>query len=431
MSTKHVIVIALSLIITALVFVRGILPGFTTIGTDFPNYYTSARLVMEGSAADSLYSTTWFQKQIERFGITQQGKFSPFPPPTALAYIPVAFFNPLNALRIVTAANILFLLLSILLLQKILKCDIWDAALVVLLAGSGLINCFRFGQMYIALSLSIIAGFYFFRTKRPMLAGICFGLFIPIKYFAAVVVLYFALKKQGRLVIASAITACTILGISIITLGWNIHTQFLFTEAPKHLASNLILQTPFSFTFQSWDSLFRTLFVFDSQFNPTPLFDSPPLYIGSKLVVSSFLVIFTSWMMYKGKQRHEDVSFEQLSVSIIIIAGILISPASATYHLLLLWLPAGLMLTLLHRFGRKREWFLFLGLYGIIGFIPYSIFSGFDGKGALTALAYPRLFLVSVLYVLTAKSIFSYIESIRTEANKADLEVFNKRELKP
>jgi hypothetical protein len=135
--------------------------------------------------------------------------------------------------------------------------------------------------------------------------------------------------------------------------------------------------------------------------------------------------------MYKGKQRHEDVSFEQLSVSIIIIAGILISPASATYHLLLLWLPAGLMLTLLHRFGRKREWFLFLGLYGIIGFIPYSIFSGFDGKGALTALAYPRLFLVSVLYVLTAKSIFSYIESIRTEANKADLEVFNKRELKP
>ncbi len=415
MISRRSIVIALSASIAVLVCVRGILPGFSSIGTDFPNYYTSARLIVDGSNVDSLYDTGWFQKQIERFGMTQQGKFSPFPPPTALAYIPVALFSPLTALRIVTATNFLFLLLSILLLQKLLECEVWDAVLIILLAGLGLINNFRFGQMYIPLSLSIIAGFYFYRTRRPVLAGICFGMFVPIKYFPIVFVLFFALKKEWRLVAASVVTSSAIAGFSIIMLGWNIHSQFLMIAAPAHLGSKLVLQNPFAFTFQSWDSLFRTLFVFDSRFNPDPFLDSPNLYIGLKMMITFFLVLFTAWIVYKGSRQQGDHHFEDLIISLIVLGGLLISPASATYHFLLLWLPAGLILRFLHRTGRKREFYLFLGLYGIIGFIPYSIFGGFNGKGALTVLAYPRLFLVSSLYLLTVKSIFSYIEAIRSE----------------
>jgi len=373
--------------------------------------------VLEGNGVDSMYNTPWFQEQIERFGMGPQGKFSPFPPPTALAYVPVAAFDPLTALRIVTATNIIFLFLSILLLRNILQCEPWDAVLVVLVAGSGLINCFRFGQIYIALSLSIIAGFYFYRTQKPVLAGICFGLFIPIKYFAIVLVLFFALKKQWRLVVASMVTVSVIAGISIMTLGWEIHSQFLTTEAPAHLASNLELQSPFSFTFQSWDSLFRTLFVLDSQSNANPFVDSYPIYIGLKILTASSIVLFTTWIAYKSTRRKDDRFLEDLTISIIMIGGLLVSPASATYHFLLLWLPAGLMLRFLWFTGKKIGFFLFLGLYGIIGFIPYSFFGGFNGKGVLTLLAYPRLIILSFLYILTAKWTLSYNEAVNGDGS--------------
>ena len=47
----------------------GIVPAFSRIDSDFPNYYTSARLVIEGGNLTNLYDDAWFQKQIEREGI--------------------------------------------------------------------------------------------------------------------------------------------------------------------------------------------------------------------------------------------------------------------------------------------------------------------------------------------------------------------------
>lgn len=73
----------------------GIIPGWTSIRSDFPNYYVSSRLLFEAKDSLKLYDNSWFQEQIYAHGIEARGKFAPFPPPTAFLMAPVAVFRHL------------------------------------------------------------------------------------------------------------------------------------------------------------------------------------------------------------------------------------------------------------------------------------------------------------------------------------------------
>ncbi len=78
-------------------FYAGIVPGWKNVESDFPNYYTASRIIIEGRDIDKLYDDQWFNSRIKEYGIEQQGKFSPFPPVTAFLMIPLVVFEPLNA----------------------------------------------------------------------------------------------------------------------------------------------------------------------------------------------------------------------------------------------------------------------------------------------------------------------------------------------
>ena len=67
----------------------GIIPAFTAVDTDFPNYYTSSRLLFEGMELDKVYDDAWFQSKINSYDIKQEGKFSPFPPPTSMLMLQI------------------------------------------------------------------------------------------------------------------------------------------------------------------------------------------------------------------------------------------------------------------------------------------------------------------------------------------------------
>src|SRR5215831_11056017 len=84
------IAIFLFVALTAIVAVRGIAPPFSRIDSDFPNYLTAAKIVANGGDTARLYDDAWFQDEMRRYGMNVAGKFSPFPPPTALLMIPFA-----------------------------------------------------------------------------------------------------------------------------------------------------------------------------------------------------------------------------------------------------------------------------------------------------------------------------------------------------
>src|SRR5580704_9288868 len=162
--------ILLLIALATFLLLRGIVPALSKIQSDFPDYLTAAKIVADGGEVGRLYDNVWFQDQMRRYGTSgpAPGKFAPFPPPTALLLLPLVRLAPLDALRVTTGVSILCLAAAMVLLARILAWSLLDSAIFVLLSGYGLINALRFGQPYVLVSLSCIAGYYaYLRGSSP------------------------------------------------------------------------------------------------------------------------------------------------------------------------------------------------------------------------------------------------------------------------
>jgi hypothetical protein len=379
--------------------VHAVAPALTRVDTDFPNYLTAARIVAEAGEVDRLYDNAWFQEQMRRYHIGKpEGKFAPFPPPTALLLVPLVRLTPLDALRVMVGLSVLSAAVSIFLLSRILLWGVVESALLVLLSGAAFINAVRFGQPYTLVSLSCILGYYAYLRGRPLLAGLCLGLFSPIKYFPAVFLIYFAFRKQWKLVLAGAAAILAVVLLSVAVLGWKVHQEFLGSVLGTHLVGKLSMQDPFTASFQSFDTLFRRLFVFDAISNPHPMISRPELDVPG-VILTKLLIFCTAMATLVRLARSGLERSVPLSVAILGILVLLLAPATATYHFVLLWLPIGLLVNCLLRQGADGLAYLVVGIYALIGFFPYRFSSHFEGQGALTILAYPRLFLLLAMFV--------------------------------
>lgn len=383
--------LALIAILGAHAIFLGAVPATQKVGGDFPNYYTAGKIAARFPSKAPLYDDAWYQEQIHREGLNISGKFSPFPPMTALLCMPLAPFSPLTALRIVTVINLLFAILAAELLSRCLLISRQESLLLVLFSGEGLTNCFLLGQAYIAVSLAVILGYYLYLRGNKALAGVCLGFFVPIKYFPAVFMIYFAWKKEYLLLLSSGLTAALLTAASLGLWGWEIHKQFLTSVLGNHLLSNLSMQNPYSTSFQSIDGLFRRLFVTHALHNPKPWLAYPAAYWALKPTLLLVLTLMTLRVLRKAMKNP---SSHPLILALPAILILVVAPATSTYNFLLLWLPLGLLMKYFTDTKQNGRLQLTWILYMLLGFIPYGLFRRFDGQGVLTLLAYPRLFLM-------------------------------------
>jgi hypothetical protein len=394
--------------LAANVVVRGILPASSQVTSDFPSYFTAAKIVAEGGSVERLYDIPWFQEQIRRYrtGTPSEGKFAPFPPPTALLLAPLTRLEPLNALRALTAVSALCLIGSIILLARILAWRLVDAALVVLLSGSAILSGLRFGQPYIVVSACCVLGYYAYIMRRPWLSGVCFGVFIPLKYFPVIFLVYFAFRKRWRVVIGGTLTILAVVMVSIVVLGWTIHEEYITSVLGNHLVANLTMQDPFTASFQSFDTLYRRWFVFDATANPRPLVAAPAL-AGAAVVVTKAAIALLTIATLVRLARLPGTPALTPSIGLLGIVTLLLAPATATYHFVLLWLPVGLLVDSFLRAGSPACAYLLLGCYAFIGFFPYRVTAQFEGRGVLSVLAYPRLFLLLIMFAVCVRCLWN------------------------
>ena len=381
---------------------RGIIPAFERIDSDFPNYYTASKLWVEGKDLSRIYDDDWFQVQILTNGIEQEGKFSPFPPVTVLLLAPLAEISPLVALRIWTTLNIGFLAVSIILLQKVIGLDVLMCACITLASGIALANNFRLGQAYIFLHLIVTTGYFLWKSNRLVSSGALFGVGAALKYFPLVFLplLFRPARRAAGLSLLCMFLALSFVGMHVV--GFHASFQFLTQAVGSHAAG--LLQNPYSSNFQSWNSLFRTLFVQDSQFNPHPFFQSTSAFGAALSIVllltGSLLVISWQRLRSTDSRRRDELRFALLG-----IWGLLVSPATATYHALLLILPVAFLIRE-NISSWKVEQFVIALTFGMMGFIPYSFFHRFDMRGLLSVAAYPRLFLLTILFAAAVSYTF-------------------------
>jgi hypothetical protein len=402
---RPVVILLLVGLLSALV-ARGIVPALTRVDSDFPNYFTAARIVADGGHVERLYDTVWFQQQMRlyKIGNAEEGEFIPFPPPTALLLVPLSRLAPLDALRVVTCVSLVCLVASIVLLARILTWTLLESTVFILLSGYAVLNTLRFGQPYIVVSLSCILGYYAHRRGRAFLAGICFGFFAPIKYFPVILLAYFAFRRDWKVVLGGAAAIFTVALTSIALLGWNIHAQFIATVLGDHLTARLNLQDPFTASYQSFDSLFRRLLIFDATANPQPLFAAPRLYGAAVVAVKAS--IFLAAMATLVKLARDGVGAAPC-IGILGILTMLLAPATATYHFALLWLPVGLLIGYFLDERAPRFAYFTLIAYALIGFFPYRFTVPFEGRGGLTVLAYPRLLILLAMFAACVQFIWT------------------------
>jgi hypothetical protein len=393
--------LAVAVVLGGIILWRGLMPVVSGPETDFPNYYTASKLLLEGTGMDRCYDDAWFQEQMTRFGFRETGKFSPFPPSTALVLVPLAWMDPLTAFRAFTILNLVVLAGCVPLFRSIAGIRMETAALLVLASGLAIINGLRFGQMYFILALLLLLSVRWSREGKAVLSGLAAGLMIPVKYFPIVLVVWLIWERQWKSAGIATLTAAGITLLSVAVMGAGIFERFIVTVLPDHLQSRYSLQNPFATAFQSWDSLLMRLFVRDPVENPAALLDAPWLYVVAKTVIllgGGALVVREGVRLLRIRSRD---SGEAL-LALLAIATLLFAPGTATYHFVLLWLPIGLLWRLTEQQPVDRG--LVFVCDALIGWIPYSWLTPFERAGGVQAvLAYPRLLLMTVIFIATLR----------------------------
>jgi hypothetical protein len=388
--------------IVAYLLLRGVIPAFTAITDDFPEYFTSAKSVRDGQDAAKLYDGAWFRAQTRRYGVgppENPGEFTPYPPPTALLLMPLTDLKPLTALRIVTVLNVVCLICSMLLLSRTFAWGLIDSALFILLSGWALRSGLRLGHPYILISTFCLLGYYFYRKRMPWLAGLCLGVFVPIKYYPVMILAGFALHRQWRVMLGGGIAVAAVALVSIGVLGWKVHQVFLFDVLLNHLTGHLIPGPRFIAVFQSFDTLFERLFILDPTRNPHPWL-SAPLAATVAIVSTKGLLVLAAAAALIHLARVRSVRAIEPSIGILGVLVLLIAPGSGTYAFVLLWLPVALLIDYFLSERARVPAYLVLSTYVLIGCIPYGHTYRFEGDGALTVLAYPRLFLLLAMFIV-------------------------------
>lgn len=378
--------------LTVFLLLRGIVPAMEGVGTDFPNYYTSARLLVSGADTRRIYDDDWFQEQIQLNGINQPGKFSPFPPVTAFVLVPFAFASPLDALRMWTVLNFGLLAYACYVVAQITNRSWYWGALLFLLTGHALANNFRFGQFYLVLTLLVLSGYRKWIQGEATSSGVLLAIGTAVKYFPALFLVEFIVRRERKIIVSFVTTLCVLMILGIAVMGPAVHVQFLRSVLGPHLQGNI--QDPFSPTFQSWNSLFRRLFLYDSIRNPNPFIQASFAYVVCLTLIYGAVVAALMAGMRQASHRFGEYG-PSIQFALIGVAGLLLLPASATYHFLLLVPSVAILL------GGK-VWNLpqkiLAVLYSCIGFIPFRFFDQFASSGIFTVMAYPRLMLMTGLF---------------------------------
>ncbi len=375
--------------LSAVIIKYGVVPAFNNTKGDFPNYYTSARLLAEGVSLERAYrDVIWFQKQMDRYGIVDQaGGFIPHPPSTALVLLPLTVFPPVIAKNIWLLFNITLVIFDIILLCKIVRLPWLITSVLFLGSGYALLNNLLFGQQYLLLITSLLLGVYFYQRQKMIWAGIAIGCFIPVKYIGILFLMYFTWRKQGRLVGVAIATVVFILIITVWMGGVEVFQSFAAEVFPRHLRGEV--QAPYAINFQSWNSLFRNLFLYHEALNTHPLWHSPVLFVVLKNMILWSLAGLSVFVLARAEFKQVGHTF-LFHVGFIPLALLVNSPASVTYHFLLLSLPCVFFVKILLD---KKNMLGAVFLAGLFILINTPIFP------KLHPLVYPRLWLMLSFFV--------------------------------
>ena len=376
--------------------VKGILPGWEDERTDFNNYYAASKLLMAGDTLSTFYNNQSFSEKSSELGITGGAKFAPFPPPTAVFYAPLTFLDYLTAKRLWLVFNLLLLVLLPFRLRYHFKVPLEQSVLFISILVIPLASNINFGQAYLLMAFALVEIVGLMRqSNNPILTGFVLGLLTVLKYFPILFLAYTGKHFKG-MIKTSIIVLLTVLVISLVFAFMDTATYpAYFSVLTDHVQGDLSGQGKYAITFQSLDSLFNNLFVFDSKLNPDPLIDMPVLKSIFKGIFVFIVGGMCSYLIIKDRFR-----FNWIDVSIGIFGLFILVPASASYHFLLFVVPLVIVgKWLFKEKSAQSVWFVWIMLFLAVS-IQFHYIPEFKSFPTLNVIIhYPRLWLFLAVFV--------------------------------
>ena len=255
----------------------GVARGWTHSTSDFPNYYTAARLTVEHTPLQMFYDYPAFQREIGRSGVgLQLGGYIPQTPLTMAPLIPLSSLAPQNAKRVWLVLNLGCLCLTLWLLSRITRFTIVHVWLVVFLGYGALRQNFVLGQYYVLLfALLTIAAYGLLRSfERSAGAALATALFL--KLYGAPLIVFLAAKRRSPAVIASIVVLLVSMASAIALFGWDGMMFYAAQVLPRSLAGETL--DPYHPAINTFVTLLRRVFVAEPELNPHPFVDSPEAF---------------------------------------------------------------------------------------------------------------------------------------------------------
>lgn len=314
-------------------------PSLAVVRNDFPIYYLAARAVLDGRDTDRIYERTLWERESARTGLPTVGTFQPFPPANALLLLPVAWLPPLGAKIAWSALLAVALAASLLVLARVLPdASPWLLALGLLVQTASVRNAIAFGQPYPLLLLLLSLGLLAWLRGRDLFAGLLISPVVAVKLYGLPFVPAATLVRGRGVLLGAAAGIAMLTGLSLWAVGPRAHVTYLREMLVPSLEGRVL--DPYHPAWGSPQSLARRLFEQEPDFNPRPALDAPRLAAacgrGGAVGVVVFAVAAAVLLFRRGHDRR--------AWAAVVLGGLAASPMPATYHLVLLTLPAAVLL---------------------------------------------------------------------------------------
>jgi len=371
-------------------------------GTDFPDFYCAARMLLEGHG-HQLYDAD-IQRQCQARYTGRVGTLYIHPPFEAVIYLAVAWLPMRRAYLLWSLLNLTFLAVG---LRRFTRDTLqpwdWGALLAVSFIFAPVLLCFVQGQDSVLLLLLVVLAFTAMRRERPFAAGCWLGLGL-FKFQIALPIMLVLLLTQKRgarngLAKGFSLIAVVSAGISAAISGWSVVTVY-----PRFLLH--LHDQPFAGIAPQAMANLRGLTYFFFR-------NDRDLWFIAALVTLSAAAFVRTLMVWKraGHSSSEGSApairgeFD-LAFANTVLFALLVSYHSNPHDLSLLLLPISLLLHYIlmrtPRLSRAEKW-LTVGLLGILFLPPVHLWGLRAGVYGLLSLPLLALFVIGTAPWLTTQ----------------------------
>jgi hypothetical protein len=340
--------VVLGLLITLFV-VKGLVPGWRKLNTDFPNYYLAASLHHRGIPLDHAYDWVWFQRQKDHAGIDWGVVgYVPLSPFSALVLEPFVALPPLAAKHAWLSVNVVLLAATIGLLRAMTRVSARRLAILTFLTVIPLQTAFQFGQQYVAvLFLLALAGWLYLRERDPA-CGAVLAVASALKLYPALFAVFFLVKRRWSALAGLCVTGGLLTLLGLVWFGAETLRSYAVEILPRALAGEG--NDPYYAGFNTPAVLLRRLFVAEPELNPHPLVHAPAAFVILEPTIAALTLVSALWFMPRTGRR--DDPRRALEWGAFVALLLVLSTSSSTYHFCPLILATALAADFL--LGEKR-----------------------------------------------------------------------------